>query len=139
MKKFTAIFLFVVMLITSIQPIIAMHYCGDELNSFQLYQTNAIEDFCCDDLEHREAAISDSSCCETEVMKLTTDEYQTKSIQPELRIYPLSIDVLGYAVINQLNTDEPVSNTFLTTLKFPTKGLYLDDVSILTYICIYRI
>ena len=139
MKKFTAIFLFVVMLITSIQPIIAMHYCGDELNSLQIYQTNGIEDICCDDIEHHEAVISDSSCCETEVVKLSTDEYQTKSIQPELRIYPLSIDVLGYAVINQLNTDEPVSNTFLTTLKFPTKGLYLDDVSILTYICIYRI
>lgn len=139
MKKFTAIFLFVVMLITSIQPIIAMHYCGDELNSLQIYQTNGIEDICCDDIEHHEAVISDNSCCETEVMKLSTDEYQTKTVQPDLRIYPLSIDVLGYAVINQLNTDEPVSNTFLTTLKFPTKGLYLDDVSILTYICIYRI
>ena len=139
MKRFTAIFLFVVLLITSIQPIIAMHYCGDELNSFQLYQTNAIEDFCCDDLEHREAAISDSSCCETEVMKLSTDEYETKTVQPEVRISAISIDLLGRAIIDQLITTESDSNTLLTTLKFPPKGLYLDDVSILTYICIYRI
>ena len=139
MKKFTAIFSLIIMLITAIQPVIAMHFCDDELSSLQIYQTIDNYGVCCDDIEHHDASITGNSCCETEVMKLTTDEYQTKSIQPELRIYPLSIDVLGYAVINQLNTDEPVSNTFLTTLKFPTKGLYLDDVSILTYICIYRI
>ena len=139
MKRFTAIFLFDVMLITSIHPIIAMHYCGDELISFQLYQTNAIEDFCCDDLEHREAAISDNSCCETEVMKLSTDEYETKTVQPEVRISAISIDLLGRAIIDQLITTESDSNTLLTTLKYPPKGRYLDDVSILTYICIYRI
>lgn len=139
MKRFTAIFSLIIMLITAIQPVIAMHYCGDELSSLQVYQTTDSHDTCCNDIEHNDTSISNKPCCETEVVKLSTDEYQTKSIQPELRIYPLSIDVLGYAVINQLNTEEPVSNTFLTTLKFPTKGLYLDDVSILTYICIYRI
>lgn len=139
MKRFTAIFSLIIMLITAIQPVIAMHYCGDELSSLQVYQTTEGHDICCNDIEHNDASISGKPCCETEVMKLSTDEYQTKTVQPDLRIYPLSIEVLSYAVINQLNTEEPVSNTFLTTLKFPTKGLYLDDVSILTYICIYRI
>ena len=139
MKKFTAIFLFVVMLITSIQPIIAMHYCGDEINSLQIYQTNGIEDICCDDIEHHEAVISDSSCCETEVMKLSTDEYETKTVQPEVRISAISFDLLSHAIIDQLGTTESDFSTLLTTLKFPPKGLYLDDVSILTYICIYRI
>ena len=138
MKRFTAIFSLIIMLITAIQPVIAMHYCGNELSSLQIYQTNGIEDFCCDDIEHQDASISDSSCCETEVMKLSTDEYETKTVQPEVRRSPISIDLLGHAIIDQLNTTEPDSNTQLTALKFPPKGLYLEDVNILTYICIYR-
>ena len=139
MKRITAIFSLIVMMIVAIQPVIAMHYCGNELSSLQIYQTNGIEDICCDDIEHHEAVISDSSCCETEVMKLSTDEYETKTVHPEVRISAISIDLLGRAIIDQLITTESDSNTLLTTLKFPPKGLYLDDVSILTYICIYRI
>ncbi|MBF6598832.1 MAG: hypothetical protein ITF98_11505 [Fermentimonas sp.] len=139
MKRFAAIFSLIIMLITAIQPVITMHYCGDELSSLQIYQTIDNYGVCCDDIEHHDASITGNSCCETEVMKLTTDEYQTKTVQPEVRISAISIDLLGHAIINQLSTTESDSSTLLTTLKFPPKGLYLEDVSILTYICIYRI
>ena len=139
MKRFTAIFSLIIMLITAIQPVIAMHYCGDELSSLQVYQTTDSHDTFCNDIEHNDTSISNKPCCETEVMKLSTDEYQIKTVQPEVRISAISIDLLGRAIIDQLITTESDSNTLLTTLKFPPKGLYLDDVSILTYICIYRI
>lgn len=140
MKRITAIFSLILMMITAIQPIIAMHYCDEELSSLQIYQTNAIQDFCCDNTENHDASFSrGNSCCETEMMKLSTDEFQTKTVQSDLRISPLSIDVIGYNLIDQLIALESDSNTFFSTLKFPTKGLYLQDVSILTYICIYRI
>ena len=139
MKRFTAIFSLIIMLITAIQPVIAMHYCGDELSSLQVYQTTDSNEICCNDIGHNDASISGKPCCETEVMKLSTDEYQIKTVQPEVRISAISIDLLGRAIIDQLITTESDSNTLLTTLKFPPKGLYLDDVSILTYICIYRI
>lgn len=127
------------MLITAIQPIIAMHYCGNELNSLHVYHTNGIQDFCCDETENHDLLISGDFCCETEMMKLTTDEFQNKTDQTVTRISPLSIDIAGMTLINQLIASEPDSDSLLTTLKFTTKGLYLEDVSILTYICIYRI
>lgn len=139
MKRITAIFSLIVIMITAIQPIIAMHYCGDELNSLQIYQTNGIEDFCCDGTENHDILISGNICCETEMMKLSTDEYQKTTEQPVSRILPLNINIAGLTLINKLIELEQDSYSFLTTLKFPPKGLYLEDVSILTYICIYRI
>lgn len=139
MKRSTAIFSLIIMLITAIQPVIAIHYCDYELNSLQIYQTNGVKDFCCDETENHELLISGDFCCETEMMKLSTDDYQTIAEQTVTRITPLSIDIAGLTLENQVVESEPDFNTLTTTLKFPTKGLYLEDVSILTYICIYRI
>ena len=139
MKRTTAIFSLILMLITAIQPVIAMHYCGDKLSSFQIYQTNGIQDFCCDNSENHVASISGNSCCETEMVKLSTDEFQTNTEQLSSKTLPLSINIIGFNLVNQLISSEPDTNTLLPTLKFPSKGLYLTDVSILNYICIYRI
>lgn len=127
------------MLITAIQPIIAMHYCGNELNSLHVYHTNGIQDFCCDETENHDLLISGDFCCETEMMKLTTDEFQNKTEQLVTRITPVPIDILGFTLTNQITSYEPETDSSITSLKFPPKGLYLEDVSILTYICIYRI
>ena len=127
------------MMITAIQPIIALHYCGDELNSLQIYHTNGIQDFCCDESENHDLLISGNFCCETDTMKLTTDEFQTKTDQPVTRISPISIGIIGMTLADQLVASEPDSDSLTSTLKFPTKGHYFKDVSILTYICIYRI
>lgn len=127
------------MMITAIQPIIAMHYCNDELRSLQIFQSEGNQNFCCKDSHGHDLLITGNFCCETEMMKLTTDEFQNKTDQTVTRISPLSIDIAGMTLINQLIASEPDSDSLLTTLKFTTKGLYLEDVSILTYICIYRI
>lgn len=127
------------MMITAIQPIIAMHYCNDELRSLQIFQSEGNQNFCCKDSHGHDLLITGNFCCETEMLEFSTDEFQTKSELPVTRISPISIDVMGMALVNQLVTSEPDSDTFLTSLKFPPKGLYLNDVSILTYICIYRI
>ena len=74
-----------------------------------------------------------------DLSKATTDEYQKTTEQPVSRILPLNINIAGLTLINKLIELEQDSYSFLTTLKFPPKGLYLEDVSILTYICIYRI
>ena len=139
MKSTTAIFSLILMLITAIQPVVAMHFCGDKLSSFQIYQTIDNHDVCCNDVEHHDASISDNSCCETEMMKLSTDEFQTNTEQLSSKTLPLSINIIGLNRVNQLIASEPDTNALLPTLKFPPKGLYLEEVSILTYICIYRI
>lgn len=139
MKRFASIFLFIVMLITAVQPIIAMHYCGNELSSFQIYQTIDKHDICCNNIDNHDALISDNSCCETEMMKLSTDEYQTKTEQHIYRISPISINTIVLNIVDKLVAPESDSSTLLTSLKFPSTGNYLKDVSLLTYICIYRI
>lgn len=139
MKRFIAIFSLIVMMITAIQPVIAMHFCSDELKSLQIYRSDNIQKSCCGNTEHHDNTISGKSCCETEMMKLTTDKYQTISGQTITRITPLSIDIAGLTLVNLVNESDPDCNTLITTLKFPSKGHYLEDVSILTYICIYRI
>ncbi len=128
------------MMITAIQPTIALHYCGDELSSLHILNINEFHDPCCDDDTESGYFLSASNfCCETEMLKLATDEYQPETEKPLLRVSPISIDITGITPINQLVTSEPKFNTLLTSLKFPTKGFYLADVSILTYICIYLI
>ena len=139
MKRIVAKFSLILIMITAIQPVIAMHYCGDELSSLQIYQTNGIEDFCCDDTEHHDVLTSGNHCCDTEILKLSTDKYQTIVEQFFPKILSLSSDVAGLTSINHLVTSKTGSSTLITTLKFPPKGHYLKDVSILTYICIYRI
>src|SRR5690554_1719269 len=139
MKRILSIYLLIAMMITAIQPIIAMHYCNDELRSLQIFQSEGNQNFCCKDSHGHDLLITGNFCCETEMLEFSTDEFQTKSELPVTRISPISIDVMGMALVNQLVTSEPDSDTFLTSLKFPPKGLYLNDVSILTYICIYRI
>ena len=127
------------MMITAIQPIIAMHYCNDELRSLQIFQSEGNQNFCCKDSHGHDLLITGNFCCETEMMKLTTDEFQNKTEQLVTRITPGPIDILGFTLTNQITSYEPETDSSITSLKFPPKGLYLEDVSILTYICIYRI
>jgi hypothetical protein len=139
MKRFLAIFSLVVMMIAAVKPVFAMHYCGNKFSSLQIYNTTGIGDSCCDDKVNHDVAISDNLCCETEMMKLSTDEFQTKTIQQDVRILPPSFDLLGYTQFDKMSSSKLDSNRLLYSFKFPSKGLQFDDVGILTYICIYRI
>ncbi len=140
MKRTIAIFSLIVMFITAIKPIIAMHYCGDILHSFNLYQINRATESCCDDNDHSDGLDSNDKCCETELLKLSTDEFQYKIEQINSRVLSsISLESIGVVLGNILNKTLQEFNTSQTTFKFPTKGHYLKDVSILTYICIYRI
>lgn len=138
MKRITAIFSLIIMMVTAIQPIIAMHYCGDKLHSLHIYGGNELNG-CCDIADNKDSPEIGKNCCKTELVKLYTDDYQNKAEQFITRITTLNIEVAGTVVTERINLPEPYLKTFLSSLKFPPKGLYLNDVGILTYICIYRI
>jgi len=158
MKRFTAILLLHFMLVSAVQPVLAMHFCGDKLYSFSLLQTTSNTGDCCGDIATRENRgpikghlpegetdhrgtldETHASCCDTQLLKPGTDEYQNTTEQLTYRITSLSIEGAGAILASLINLTEPEANTSLPLLKFPAKGLYLKDVSILTYICIYRI
>lgn len=117
-----------------------MHYCGDELHSFQINQTSETQMSCCISLAgHEKVLDSDDYCCETELLKFSTDEFQNKSEQIVSRIDPPLPNASDLMQASVITTPDPDTDFLLTSLKFPSTGNYLKDVSLLTYICIYRI
>lgn len=147
------------MLMSAVQPILAMHFCGEKLHSFSLLPNTENFRECCGDNATREnrnlkhdylpdgrtdhSNILDdthASCCDVQLLKPVTDEYQNRVEQLTYsRITSLTIEGSGTILANFINITEPETNALFSSLKFPPKGLYLTDVSILTYICIYRI
>ncbi len=140
------------MIISAIQPVLAIHYCGDKLHSFSILQATGIPASCCD-TKHVEEDTSPfitmeimekvgemgNKCCSDELLHLSTDDYQNRFEQLISQIRPLLVGQAGTLIVNPTNTTKPEATTWLNKLKFPPKGLYLNDVSLLTYICIYRI
>ncbi|WP_298652931.1 hypothetical protein [uncultured Proteiniphilum sp.] len=159
MRRTTAILLLPIMMIFAIQPVIALHYCGGELQSLNLFAQQTATDIgtvhaadqgdkhsCCD--SHRtetgrhdcEWHAAGDGCCDTELLELTTDDYQNKAEQQVCHLLPLSIDNVG-AILTRLFKLPDTETDILRTSHpdFPPEGLFLKDVSLLTYICIYRI
>lgn len=78
-------------------------------------------------------------CCSTEILELTTDDYQSKITQQVSRLLSFSIDNAGAILTRLFKLPEPETDIRTPLHDFPPGGLFLKDVSILTYICIYRI
>jgi hypothetical protein len=105
MKRFTAILLLLFMLMSAVQPVLAMHFCGDKLYSFSLLQGTGNSGVCCEnnaakenkdplqghlpkgEADHR-VTLDDThaSCCDTQLLKPGTDDYQTKTEQSVILI-----------------------------------------------------
>lgn len=158
MRKTTAIFLLPIMLIFAIQPVIAMHYCGGKLQSMNLSalqvatDTNPIhvaihgKKTCCKH-SHKNGThkhtdglyITGEGCCDTELLELTSDDYQNQVQQHSFRLLPFSIDNVVITLNGLIKLSDPKSDICPPLQEFPPGGLFLKDVSLLTYICIYRI
>lgn len=159
MKKLIAILLFPIMMVFAIQPVIALHYCAGELQSLNLFarqttldsspvhMANGGNNHSCCDSHQTETSRHDcewhatgDGCCDIQILELTTDDYQNNKVeQPVSRFLSLSIDNMGAILARLLKLSDPVTNIRTTHPDFPPEGLFLKDVSLLTYICIYRI
>lgn len=157
MKRFTAILLLHIILMSAVQPVLAMHFCGDKLHSFSLLQITGNSGECCENSatqenkgllqgplpkgetnHHSTLGDTHTSCCDIQLLKPGTDDYQTKTEQPASRIASISYEATAL-LIPLFKLSEPEINTLTFFEDFPSKGLFLHDVSLLTYICIYRI
>lgn len=158
MSRMTAILLLPIMVIFAIQPVIAMHYCGGELQSLNLFaqQTNTDispvhaashrNHYSCCDSPRTEAGRHDcewhttgDECCDIELLELTTDDYQNKVENQISRPLSFSIDNMGVILTRLFKLSDSETNISTPHPDFPPEGLFLKDVSLLTYICIYRI
>ena len=157
MKKVAALFLLLIMMLSAVQPVLAMHFCGKELYSFSLVQTANLHS-CCDNVEqtekhshkteklsiggrHLSCILGEAhvTCCDTQLLTLNTDDYQHKKEQPVSRISSFSHEGAAPLLISLFKLSETETNTFPSLQNFPPKGLFLQDVSLRTYLCIYRI
>lgn len=152
MRKGLTIFLLNVMALVAIQPVLAMHYCGGKLYSWNLFVNND-DSSCCQtkEIENSDCSAETSekhnynlnkshdNCCDFETIQVSTDDYQNKT--QEINSDKLSVSIENvWFILNDLFNDK-ISEPHTTLLQndFPPGGLFLQDVSILNYICVYRI
>ena len=153
MKKVTSIFLLFIMLVVSVHPVLAVHFCGGKLNSFSILN-NDMEKSCCGEKEispHSDVAfqtlnkssrlthlLSDNKCCKTQKINISTNDYQYHIQRFNLKNNTLSAWVKLWIVPGLLSIFEN-NNVIKTNFYFPPGTLHLQNTDLLSFICIYRI
>ncbi|GAB6012744.1 HYC_CC_PP family protein [Viscerimonas tarda] len=146
MKKSLSILLLFIMLITGAHPVLALHFCGGELHSFGL--TNPVEKSCCASAQgetrsgysEKEQSItkSHSDCCNTQKIKIATDNYRNQVQQLDLSKLLTSSDHIGFAPAYPIGWTTPEALRLAESI-FPPGTSVFQNSDILTYICIFRI
>lgn len=144
MKKGVAILLIVIMLLTGIQPVLALHLCAGSLYSVTLF--DEAEDVsccnmnsCCDMSTNASSGIDliHEDCCDLQVIDISTDEFTRDAEQQTTRNLTQLTDL--WTVIIALLQKIAPDNTITLTQLFPPAGLSRLTTDLLTFICIYRI
>lgn len=152
MKKGLALFLLNIMALVTVQPVIAMHFCEGELYSWGLFASNDESSCCQPGTKGHSCCGTHSSdnpncslnkalddCCDFETIQVATDDYQKQIQEFNSDKLSLTFENVWLTLYNLLGGTIAEPNTLLLQNDFPPKGLFLQDVSLLTYICIYRI
>ncbi len=145
MKRAVSIFLLHIMMLVAIHPVVAMHFCGGKLFSLNLIQDNNDHSCCMVEENHftqpseTDIDINQASCCHFDTLEISTDEFQNQT-NSTIPISLLSSMENNWFTINDLfSLNEPEKNTTCPQDEFPPKGLFMEDICLLAYICIYRI
>ena len=152
MKKGLALFLLAIMALVAVQPVIAMHFCEGELYSWRLFasddelsccQPETAGHSCCGthSSDNPDCNLNNAAedCCDFETIRVATDDYQKQIQEFNSDKLALTLENVWLTLNNLLGRTAAEPNTTLLQNDFPPKGLFLHDVSLLTYICIYRI
>lgn len=150
-----AIFLLHVMMLVAIQPAVAMHFCAGRLHSLNLLNPDD-NDPCCKqevDPAYRVSTEAENpypndycglskshdNCCDYRLIQISTDDYQTSVEQLNAANTLFSFENEWFTLNNLSGITRPETNTVSVQHYFPPGGLFLRDMSLLAYICIYRI
>lgn len=147
MKRILTSMLILLVLTLSVHPAFSMHFCQDELQSFNI-QSLSSNSMCCmsgetGDTENLKLLSeflieSDSSCCSTTSLEVVTDDYTQNSSQsiqsPTELAYMPAWFVVSY-LVDLFATDTTTESSF----NFPIYGSYLKTLAFLSLICVYRL
>ena len=148
MKRALSIFFLNIMMLVAIQPVVAMHFCGGELHSFDLLKAENNHSCCISKLEVADiyhydinlaTEVAADDCCEFDTVEVSTDNFQHQANRLNLLSQFTMIENNWFTINNLFALNQPETDTANSELDFPPKGLFMEDVSILTYICIFRI
>jgi hypothetical protein len=145
MKKGLALFLLLMMLATSVQPTLALHFCGGHFRSLAI---GDVRKSCCEKNKQMKAnALPDTktadffqpvnSCCSTYTINIATDTYQSPK-QSTIEAKSLVIHPVLFPC-DFLSKENTFSFTSLDQTVFPPGKFALHNVDLLTLICIFQI
>lgn len=127
MKRTISFILLIGLLLTAIQPSIAMHYCKGQLHSVGFVKKDSLKSCC---------GKTQSNCCSNKVLKVKTDTFPIN--QTDTEVYTmLFLQPLFFAVTDDLIF--PCENSLLLQQVFPPGGLARYRAEMRHLICIYRI
>lgn len=132
------------MLVVSIQPTLAMHFCGDSLFSISLPQpvleSHSCNTHCGDNMPTDQTAFQSIPCCSIENVQVKTDTYQAAEVQPDLNLQRYVVMELIPLYLNYIYEPTLLDDSSLQILhKFPPQGLGQYTFDLLKNICIYRL
>lgn len=159
MKRITAIFLLLIMVVVGAHPVLAMHFCEGNLYSVGILDDSMSKsccaamkdmpqpetDSCCSAAQattsqedNHEAYKSHDDCCDIQKVQLSTDDYQHQDRQFNISHILPSLEHVWFTLNYMFNFVEP-DTTVAIGQNFPPGGLNKQHIELLTYICIYRI
>lgn len=162
-RKIIAIFFLHTMMLIAAHPVVAMHFCGGRLHSFnfflseenhsccQVIEEPVVEEnlICCESEEPLalpEADVcfpvveqAEDSCCEFQIVELSTDDYPVQVQKTTFNQVWHSFENHWFTLNSLFALNEPEPDASVPENNFPPGGLFMQDVSLLTYICVYRL
>lgn len=136
-KNLSILIISIIMFVVGFNPTIAMHFCNDELQTVKILQQN--KTCCSEDNVPSSDVISISSsneCCITNVLHISTSEFQLNTHSKELThyLYPTCLILKSmFVFFDNLNIKK------LTALLSYNSIIDIKPVDVLTLICTYQI
>lgn len=136
MKRILSILLLFLMLIAGMQPTLAIHFCGEKLQSVQISNEQKAESCC--GMNHQNAAdihekFLPKGCCSSHEVQLSTDDYQYQQALQCNTFLPVVAECLQPAFL--FYTSRVVFSEKLRP-DYPPEGLTHLKVDILTTISV---
>lgn len=145
MKKSIAYLLTLLTLLITVQPSLAMHFCGDQLRSLSLYGEEQPATACGACSSHKSAnlptlSIEQADCCTNQNIQLTTDSFN--STNPSTDLFEAIQSAVSPVISSFVRLTVPFKElSLLRTIQkeYPPAGLSNQRYNLIHFICTYRL
>lgn len=149
------------MLLITIHPVIAMHFCGGEFHSLNFYTADNEHDCChinvpvveekadaCCAAEESTINIEtdiekftqqQNSCCEFQIIKVQTDDFQYQIENINLNQTHISFENNLFLLSSLFSDNNSETNLYTSETDFPPQGLFTQYLSLMNLCCVYRL